>query len=69
MTGFSPLNVTMRPAKGGPTIADTPRRAETKLNARERQERGSMLRRTGLVQPITIPVRRVKEPKERRKVQ
>ena len=69
MTGFSPLNVTMRPAKGGPTIADTPLRAETKLNARERQERGSMLRRTGLVQPITIPVRRVKEPKERRNVQ
>ena len=50
-------------------MADTPRRAETKLKARDKQESGNMLSRTGLVQPITTPVRRVKEPKETRKVQ
>ena len=50
-------------------MAATPRSAETKLKALERLVRGSMARRTGLVHPIMTPVSRVKEPKERRKVQ
>ena len=50
-------------------MAATPRRAETKLNALERDLSGSMASSTGLVEPIMMPVRRVKEPKERRQVQ